>query len=360
MALSAGRAIAYAALFGSASAFSCLDESGKETDYFAVLKENDGANTYYHDADTGSGFTKSAHGLSTSDSNQGAVMATLHQLYGNLGSSHAYALYNDQTPTGHDTSVRAHSKGVILFNGEKGFWLIHSFPNWPGGPEQGYQGLPTVTYGQSFFCVSFRVSELEKIASIQMMHWPQVYEKKMTSDLESSLPTFSAWISDTKSTTEHMSTSLRSYNGRTFTHYGKNGPSDVDLYSGLVATGIQSNLRVETWQNGKESLKMPAFCKPDYQYTVENVTNVQMSDKSWRETQDHSKWAVSDSSAKVVCIGDLNRQYSQEKRGGGTLCYHNSDLWSAFNSAIETTIPCGAAAADAAETADGAFQDVVV
>lgn len=358
MALSAGRAIACAALFGSASAFSCLDESGSETDYWAALKENDGANTYYHDADTGSGFKKSSHGLSTSDSNQGAVMATLHQLYGDLGSSHAYAMYNDEAPTGHDSSVRAHSKGVILFNGEKGFWLVHSFPRWPGGVEQGYQGLPTVTYGQSFFCVTFRLSELEKIAGIQQMHWPLLYSFKVTSDLESSLPSFSSWINGGKSTTEHQSTSLRSYNGRTFSHFGKSGPSDADLYADLVAPGIKSNLRVETWQNGKEDLKMPAFCKPDYQYTVENVTAVHMADKSWTETQDHSKWAVSDSGAQVVCIGDINRQYSQEKRGGGTLCYHNSDLWHAFNGAVESTIPCGAAGA--AEDKDGASQDSIV
>lgn len=358
MALSVGRAIACAALFGSASAFSCLDDSGSETDYWVALKENSGTNMYYQDADSGTHFKKSSYGLSNSDSNQGAIMATLHQLYGDLGSSHAYALYNDQTPTGKESSSRAHSKGVILFDGEKGFWLVHSFPRWPGGPEQGYQGLPTVTYGQSFFCVTFRLSELEEIATIQKMHWPLIYESKVTSDLESSLSTFSSWISGDKSTTEHLTTSLRSYNGRTLTHFGKSGPSSKDLYADLVAPGIKSNLRVETWQNGEASLKMPAFCKPDYEYTVENVTAVHMADKSWEETQDHSKWAVSDSGAKVVCIGDINRQYSQEGRGGGTLCYHNSDLWSAFNSAVESTIPCGAA--DAAEDSNGATQDVIV
>jgi len=205
------------------------------------------------------------------------------------------------------------------------------------------------------------LSELEKIAELQMVHWPQIYSMTVTSDLESSLPSFSKWITGGKSTKDHISTSLRSYNGRTFSHFGKSGPSDVDLYADLVAPGIQSNLRVETWQNGRADLKMPAFCKPDYKYTVENVTAIHMADgKSWRETQDHSKWAISDSAAKVVCISDINRQYSQEKRGGGALCYHNSDLWNAFNGVIKTTIPCGAMGINVLEIKNGSSQAVVV
>lgn len=359
MALSAGRVITYAALFGSASAFSCLDESGQGVDYWAALKVNDGADTYYHDPNTGPRFVKSAHGLSTTDSNQGAAMATLHQLYGDLGSTHAYAMYNDEDPTGSTSGVRAHSKGVILFDGEVGFWLVHSFPRWPGGVEQGYQGLPTVTYAQSFFCVTFELSELEKIAEIQLTHWPKVYESKLTSDLESSLPSFSFWLGGKHDHThDNLTTSLKSYEGRTFTHFAKSGDSMLDLYADLVAPGIGSNLRVETWQNGREDLKMPAFCKPDYAYEVVNVTSIRMeAGETWRETQDHSKWAISDSSVDTVCVGDINRQYSQEKRGGGTLCFHNSEMWTAFNDIIEATLPCGAAEADGA---DGASQAAVV
>merc|ERR1711924_180479 len=95
-------------------------------------------------------------------------------------------------------------------------------------------------------------------------------------------------------------------------------------------------LRVETWQNGATDLKMPTFCTPDYDYDVQNVSMVSMPDGvSWKETQDHSKWGVTDSSSKrTACVGDINRQYSQESRGGGAVCYDNSDHWSSFNSIV--------------------------
>ena len=61
---------------------------------------------------------------------------------------------------------------------------------------------------------------------------------------------------------------------------------------------------------------------------------------SWKETQDHSKWAVSESGARTACVGDINRQYSQAARGGGTLCYESSDLWSAFDAIVSELYLC--------------------
>ena len=58
----------------------------------------------------------------------GAVPLTLSQLYGSLPTSYAYALYNDESPAGKTSSTHAHAKGVILFDGAQGFWLVHSLP----------------------------------------------------------------------------------------------------------------------------------------------------------------------------------------------------------------------------------------
>ena len=57
---------------------------------------------------------------------------------------------------------------------------------------------------------------------------------------------------------------------------------------------------------------------------------------NWKETQDHSKWAVSTSKSdqKIACIGDINRQMSQNRRPGGTVCIENEILWTAFTKAI--------------------------
>ncbi len=36
-------------------------------------------------------------------------------------------------------------------------------------------------------------------------------------------------------------------------------------------------------------------------------------------------------SAGAACVGDINRQYSQAARGGGTLCYAKKDVFAAFD-----------------------------
>jgi deoxyribonuclease-2 len=63
---------------------------------------------------------------------------------------------------------------------------------------------------------------------------------------------------------------------------------------------------------------------------------------SWHYTKDHAKWAISESTSMRgeeltqyrkgrrddwICIGDINRMVSQERRGGGAICFHEPDLW---------------------------------
>lgn len=319
--------------------FSCLDESGSFIDFFAAIKENDGISYYYTDPDQAT-LKNSSYNMESVD--EGAIISTINQFYGDLGTSFAYAMYNDETPEGQTTNDRAHSKGLLLFNGDMGFWMIHSFPLWPGAVADGYDGLSSTTYAQSFMCTTFRLDKLEAIAKIQMVHWPLIYSSGISSDLVSTLPNFASWIGGAKNETAiSITTDLLSYNGRHMTHYGKSRYCDCDLWGDIVAPGIKSNMRVETWQKGANYLKMPDFCAPEYEYSVVNVSSIQMGDGyGWGETSDHSKWGVSEEAAETVCIGDINRQYSQESRGGGVLCYPNKALWSTFDSAVNEVYDC--------------------
>ena len=43
---------------------------------------------------------------------------------------------------------------------------------------------------------------------------------------------------------------------------------------------------------------------------------------------------------KWTCIGDVNRMKSQFKRGGGTVCLQNDDVWKAFRDSIDEIEPC--------------------
>lgn len=328
--------IEFFALFQLAHAFSCLDEDGQFVDSWAAFKANNGADVYFHDASTGPTFAAGQ----PMNASTGSIISTISQLYGSLGASYAYALYNDETPSGSVSSARAHSKGVLLFNGQQGFWLVHSFPKWPAAVEDGYSGLPSERYAQSFSCVSFRLDQLERIAAIQLLQWPLVYSSAVSSDLEASLPQFASWIGGNKILGTSLVTSLESHGGHIFTHYAKSRECACALYEDVVAPGVGDGLLVETWQNGALDLKMPSFCPPEYAYPVTNVTRVRMPDgREWKETQDHSKWAIS-LSKTVACIGDINRQSSQSKRGGGTLCAENADLWKALNSAVLESFRC--------------------
>lgn len=65
----------------------------------------------------------------------------------------------------------------------------------------------------------------------------------------------------------------------------------------------------------------------------------------WKYTQDHGKSGASiiekSSDKAIICIGDINRMYSQYNRGGGTACFQHQNLWYAFNSAFANHDECG-------------------
>ena len=80
---------------------------------------------------------------------------------------------------------------------------------------------------------------------------------------------------------------------------------------------------------------MPSFCTPQYQYDSMNIQQITLtSNIVWPETKDHSKWGVSYDIPNWLCIGDINRMYSQDTRGGGTYCFQNSNIYNSFRGLI--------------------------
>ena len=49
----------------------------------------------------------------------------------------------------------------------------------------------------------------------------------------------------------------------------------------------------------------------------------------WPETADHAKWGIG-VEQDWVCVGDINRMISQEKRGGGAIAFQEPALWGAL------------------------------
>jgi len=122
--------------------------------------------------------------------------------------------------------------------------------------------------------------------------------------------------------------------------FAKNGAWNQSLYEDLAEPGIQSGMLLETWQNGSGG-KMPSFCTPEYKYDSMNILSMAFNQNvAWTESKDHSKWGISSDVANWVCIGDINRMYSQNTRGGGTYCFQNKSLYTSLQGYISSASYC--------------------
>lgn len=166
---------------------------------------------------------------------------------------------------------------------------------------------------------------------------PYMYDSNLPDDLSSTVPGFADWLDGKKIVDDSKVLDLRvgEFN---FRHVAKSKASAFDLYEDVVAPELSSDLWVETWQNGGGNLG--PFCKSDgKKFEVTDVQEVIVNGDSWDIHQDHSKWAVSQKGS-WVCIGDINRQTSQEKRAGGTVCQENKLLHNAFIGIIQSHESC--------------------
>ena len=90
------------------------------------------------------------------------------------------------------------------------------------------------------------------------------------------------------------------------THIAKPPSCHVDIYSEYLAEHYKSNWYVETWIRGHAIEKEHPL--------VHDIKSITYHEHTFKESQDHSKWAVSD---EYYFVGDLNRMTSQFTRGGG-------------------------------------------
>lgn len=59
--------------------------------------------------------------------------------------------------------------GLLLWNRVQGFWLIHSIPQFPPIPEEGYDYPPTgKRNGQTGICITFKYNQYEAIGNFRV------------------------------------------------------------------------------------------------------------------------------------------------------------------------------------------------
>ena len=338
-------------VYTTGAPLSCLDESGKPVDWSIAYKlphkipnpVQEGFGYLYMDANTG-GFITSKFSAADKSSSMGA---TLQQVYGNAkqqAGSLAYVFYNDENPDGKEFFDYGHSKGALAFNTEGGFWLVHSVPKYPNRVEDGY-GYPHsgAYYGQMFFCVNFNSSAFDTIGNQLRFNGPHIHDANLPDSMAEKFPNMKSLIHEDFILDEpfNKSAKLVSSAGKDLIHFAKNKNFGADLYAAFVAPSLKTNLLAETWQHG--SSPTGPSCKT--QYTVENIIRLDVKsnadDYAFDNYADHSKYVLEKSGdIPYVCIGDINRMETQFKRGGGTLCTKDKQIWTVFKSVVKEIYSC--------------------
>jgi len=175
---------------------------------------------------------------------------------------------------------------------------------------------------------------------LQFNH-PYVYDSNLPTSIASQVPNIDDLLNGKYIKVANSSIApLSSLAGTKFISFAKTGKWGEDLYEDLVQEYYKIGMLIETWRNGANSDKMPSFCTPNYTYDSINILSLSFnSEIQYKFTQDHCKWAVSMDS-NIFCIGDINRMFSQSKRGGGTICSQNSNIWNSLFSLIITHDNC--------------------
>ena len=165
-------------------------------------------------------------------------------------------MYNDQPTNANSLSSRAHMKGFLAMDAEQGFWMIHSVPLFPDTPAQfeknGFEAPDNANvYAQSFLCVTLRTATFETVAQALLIAWPQIYDSKISTALETTLPSLASVIANNKTRGPQAQTfEIATVGGKKFTLFVKNREWQNELYGQLVAPFYGDGLWTQTWQNG--------------------------------------------------------------------------------------------------------------
>ncbi|XP_013854911.1 deoxyribonuclease-2-alpha, partial [Austrofundulus limnaeus] len=296
-------------------------------------------------------------GKVTVNDSLGALGRTVGQLYSQEKNSEvAYILYNDQRPAEESggrvgdpsRNTRGHTKGVVLLDKNQGFWLVHSTPHFPPERQSGQYSYPSSgeNNGQNFICVSYPLERFQTIGEQLQINQPEVYDCDVPESFVSSVPALAAVCnkkhrSPRFQTVSNRSVTLTSRGGTHFISFAKGASFDDDLYHAWVAPALSSDLLVQFWVRSRGVL--PSNCSLGWK--VLDITLINPGQTfSFKNTQDHSKWAVSPKAGAGggwVCVGDINRNEAEEKRGGGTVCLQDPVVWKAYRAAALQCEACG-------------------
>ena len=330
---------------------SALDEDGKAVDWWFAYKvptlarsggslSATGYEYVYYDTKVGK-VVKSPNILTDG---KGALDLTLNSVFAKPEPTTGWILYNDEMPESAkrtDVSSFGHTKGVIAFDtaSKTALWLLHS---WPKYADPGAKGMPTPIYGQTYLCLSLDLATASKIATQMANHQePQVFSTRLPDSLDKSDALYQlAQQLNPNAPGDSNVIDLKSRGGLAFKVIAKNRKWGKDFWNDLVGPTLKEDMDDETWIRGK----IPPTLDSDGVHKTFDIKYIDLSPLgvpwTWPETHDHAKWGITTKS-DWVCVGDINRMISQEKRGGGTIAFQDKTLWMALSKTDHIDAPPG-------------------
>lgn len=323
---------------------SCKNHNNENIDWFIIYK-------LPQDRNNSEEIIKEGYGYRYMDSNENedwkngtvflnetkhALSYTIEQIYNDSKLEKAHVLYNDETPNSHTSFRHGHTKGVVNFDEEGGYWLVHSLPKFPSNTSYSYPQNGRM-FGQTFLCISLNYSELNKIGKQLFYTFPQIYDSFWPGAWNKSNPDMTEVLNHThvrETPWSHLSR-LKSSAGQEFLSFAKYSKFNADIYDAWLAPYFKDSMFAETWQHGK--LVTPSNCSTKYK--VENIMDIHINGEEIKETKDHSKWGIV-KNGFWVCIGGINRMETQKLRAGGMVCMKIPNVWRAFKKIISRTECC--------------------
>jgi deoxyribonuclease-2 len=376
---------------------SCLDENGNALDWWLISKVPE----LKHNQDDqklkrGSGYyfmqpsDPQWHFSSLPISDDSSAFAkTIAPIYASpTPADLSYVMFNDEPPGKKEcTSAHGHVKGVLMFDNTRAVWIVHSVPHAPNVtntptwyPNTGYFN------GQSAFCVTFDITQsgrtpLDEILEQLQYYRPCFYAHALAESQASRYGELNKLVQGDHVTQApwNRSVELVTIGGQRLLHFAKYVDFGADIYKDWMSQALGAPLLTETWQNGDPKNRIPSSC--DAPNVVENVEGVSLPPVSassgnvvFNETIDHSKWALTvalsssrrplarcsapnggfcadlvypnggggggDEPEPWVCVGDINREYTQYKRPGGQLCILHAGVHQTYLKSVAITEPC--------------------
>jgi deoxyribonuclease II len=203
-------------------------------------------------------------------------------------------------------------------------------------------------YGQTFLCLSLDIDTASSIAAqMATNQQPQVYLPRVPTSLDQHDPLYLLTQTINPNLAGDSSViNCTSKAGLAFKVIAKNRNWGKDFWNDLVGPTLGSDMDVETWIRGP----IPPILDSDGIHKTFDVKYIDLSPLgvpyTWPETHDHAKWGLT-VDHDWICVGDINRMISQEKRGGATIALQDPMLWAELQETDLLVAPPGHSRVDA-------------